>query len=73
MIIDNNYYVQCFIINSSLFLQDRYAFAFGGSEGEITLVNALRGEIVRSVPLGSLSLARAINALNFSPDGSKVR
>ncbi|XP_069169465.1 uncharacterized protein [Procambarus clarkii] len=52
--------------------KDRYAFAFGGSEGEITVVNALRGEIVRSVPLGSLSLARAINALNFSPDGSKA-
>ena len=53
--------------------QDRYAFAFGGSEGEVTLVSALRGEVVRSVTIGSLNLARAINSLTFSPDGSKVR
>lgn len=52
--------------------KDRYAFAFGSQEGEITVVNALRGEVVRSVPLASFSLGRAINALTFSPDGTKA-
>ncbi|XP_050692880.1 uncharacterized protein LOC126983809 [Eriocheir sinensis] len=52
--------------------KDRYAFAFGGSEGEVSLVSALRGEVVRSVALGTLNLARAINALAFSPDGTKA-
>lgn len=52
--------------------KDRYAFAFGGSEGEVTLVSALRGEVVRSVAIGSLNLARAINSLTFSPDGTKA-
>ncbi|XP_037784004.1 uncharacterized protein LOC119580129 [Penaeus monodon] len=52
--------------------KDRYTFAFGGSDGEIAILSALRGELVRTVSLATLSLARALNALTFSPDGSKV-
>ncbi|KAK7066262.1 hypothetical protein SK128_008406 [Halocaridina rubra] len=52
--------------------KDRFTFAFGGTDGEIAILSALRGESVRTVQLNSLSLARALNSLTFSPDGTKV-
>lgn len=52
--------------------KDRYTFAFGGTDGEIAILSALRGESVRTIQLTALSLARSLNSLTFSPDGTKV-
>lgn len=53
-------------------LQDRYLFCSGGYDGKVNLYTALRTELLMSYQITSMTLAKNINAVRFTIDGSKV-
>jgi hypothetical protein len=53
-------------------LQDRYLFCSGAYDGKVILYSALRMEMLVNYQITTLTLARNINAVRFTSDGSRV-
>lgn len=54
------------------FLQDRYLFCSGGYDGKVNLYSALRMELLMCYQITRMTLAKNINAVRFTSDGSRV-
>lgn len=58
--------------NYYLFLQDRYLFCSGAYDGKVNLYSALRMELLMCYQITTMTLARNVNAVRFTSDGSRV-
>ncbi|CAB3368969.1 uncharacterized protein LOC135934438 [Cloeon dipterum] len=52
--------------------KDRYLFCSGAYDGRLILYSALRAEMLVTYQITTLTLARNINAVRFTSDGSKI-
>lgn len=52
--------------------KDRYVFCSGGCDGRINLYSALHAELTQSYQVHTMTLARHVNAVRFTSDGSRI-
>lgn len=53
--------------------KDRYLFCSGAYDGKVNLYSALRMELLMCYQITTMTLARNVNAVRFTSDGSRVR
>lgn len=58
----------CFFVH-----KDRYLFCSGAYDGKVNLYSALRMELLMCYQITTMTLARNVNAVRFTSDGSRVR
>ncbi|KAK7789973.1 hypothetical protein R5R35_008499 [Gryllus longicercus] len=52
--------------------RDRYLFCSGAYDGKVNLYSALRMELLMCYPIATLTLARNVNAVRFTSDGTRI-
>lgn len=59
-------------LNTINMIQDRYLFCSGAYDGKVNLYSALRMELLMCYQITTMTLARNVNAVRFTSDGSRV-
>lgn len=64
--------VLLFFCNVCNFFQDRYLFCSGAYDGKVNLYSSLRMELLMSYSITTMAVAKNVNAVRFTSDGSRV-
>ncbi|XP_050533573.1 uncharacterized protein LOC126901257 [Daktulosphaira vitifoliae] len=52
--------------------RDRYLFCSGGYDGKVNLYSSLRMELLMSYSITTMAIAKNVNAVRFTSDGSRI-